>query len=273
MKLAAPLVFFLSACAGTVVIQEGSKTTKMSENVYAHQLSTKAFEATNNAQAECYAKAGTELGLAICGLSGKGSSTQLPQFIPAATFMDRVVQLAPTGLGFFQIVANDRANQRQTDAQVLLAGINANREVQIMNSATGSNREIATLGFVAVSGTATAGYDALTSTANTSSTAAAATAQAGFAALSQSVSEVTTLVAALPPTTQTIDNSTNSGIRVTGNQNETARRTECTALSGLGGNAQATLANSQTGTTNPASTAYNALNGAPSGNPTNTCGG
>ena len=166
----------------------------MSETVYAHTLSVRAYERTADASTSCYARATTELGLAICGLSGRGNqSAQTPQYQAPPTFIDRVVQFAPLALGLGQLVASDRANTRQTDASVQMAAIGARRELGIVQAATGSNERIATGGFNAVSNIATQGYTALGSAANAASNASAANSQAWAFA-----------IAALPPTSQVI---------------------------------------------------------------------
>ena len=273
LKLAA-LALALSGCATTVTTPEGAK---MSEAVYAHTLSVTAYERSLNASSDCYSRATTELGLAICGLSGRsGQAASAPQYIAPPTLLDRVVQLAPLVLGVGQLVASDRANARQTDASVQMASIGANREVGIVQAATGSNAAIAGRGFDAVGNIAGAGFTALGNAATSANYAGSANSQAWAVAMAN-----------LPPTNQvtvrgnynqagrdiTIDESTTGGDRVFGSGNRLRNAVTCVSQGGngapaTGGNQAATGA-----ATTPLSTAYNPLITGGAGAPaTNNCG-
>lgn len=271
LKLAV-LAVALSGCATTVTTPEGAR---MSEAVYAHTLSVTAYERSLNASSECYARATTDLGLAICGLSGRsGQAASVPQYVAPPTFVDRVAQLAPIALGIGQLVASDRANARQTQASVDIAGIGAAREVGIIQAATGSNERIATGGFSAVSNVAGAGFVALGNAATSASYASATNSQAWAVA-----------IANLPPTTQLIaggsitqsgrdtDQSTTGGDRVDGDGNRLRNAVDCTALAGNGAPATAGNNSGTGGATSPLSAGYNPFvtggNGAPA---TNNCG-
>jgi hypothetical protein len=158
----------------------------------------------------------------------------------------------------------------QTDASVRIAESGDARQVGIVQAATGSNTAIAgTVGTVA-----TAGIGALGSVA-----------QSANASNTANVAALADMTAALPPTTQITaggsitqagrdsDQSQTGRDRVTGNNNETARNTLCTAT---GGNATASLGSSSAstiGATSPINPAYNpviSLRPAPT---RNNCGG
>ena len=270
LKLAA-LTLALSGCATTVTTPEGAK---MSEGVYAHSLSITAYERTLNASSECYNRATTELGLAICGLSGRsGQAASAPQYVAPPTFIDRVAQLAPLALGIGQIVASDRANTRQTDASVRMASIGAQRELGIVQAATGSNERIATGGFAAVGNIAGAGFVALGNAATSANAASAINAQAWAVS-----------VANLPPTTQIIagrdviqardlDQSFTAGDRIRGDNNRLRNNVTCVAQGGNGAPATAGNLAATGAATTPLSTAYNPLITGGAGAPaTNNCG-
>ena len=265
-------LLMLSGCASKVIAPDGSK---MSETIYAHTLSVQAYERTADASSSCYARATTELGLAICGLSGRsGQSAQAPQYIAPPTMLDRVVQLAPLALGVGQLVASDRANARQTDASVLIAGIGAQRELGIVQAATGSNERIATGGFTAVAGIAGAGFDALGNAATSANYASAANVQA-----------LTGMVANLPPTTQIVagrdviqardvDQSLTAGDRVNGDGNRLRNTVACNAQGGSGAPATAGNNSGSGGATSPLNAGYNPLiSGGAGAAGSNDCGG
>ena len=278
----------LSGCASTVIAPDGSK---MSETIYAHSLSVQAYQRTADASEKiadatvsCYARATTELGLAICGLSGRSGqapqSAQVPTYQAPPTFIDRVVQFAPLALGLGQIVASDRANTRQTDAGVQMAAIGARRELGIVQAATGSNERIATGGFNAVGNIAQTGFNALGNAAQTASASSAFNAQAWAGAL-----------ASMPPTTQIIagrdviqardlDQSFTAGDRIRGDNNRLRNNVNCTATGGNGapataGNQSATGGNSATiGPPSPLTATYNPLiSGGDGAQGANNCGG
>ena len=262
----------LSGCASTVIAPDGSK---MSETIYAHTLSVHAYEKTADASTSCYARATTELGLAICGLSGRsGQSAQVPQYIAPSTFIDRVVQLAPLALGMGQLVASDRANARQTDASVQIAGIGAQRELGIVQAATGSNERIATGGFNTVGNIAVAGFTALGNAATSANYASAENSRAWAVSLAN-----------LPPTTQIIagrdviqardlDQSNTAGDRVTGNGNRLRNTVACNAQGGSGAPATAGNNAATSGATSPLTAGYSPLiYGGDGAAGRNNCGG
>lgn len=267
----------LVGCASTVIMPDGSK---MSEAVYAHRLSIEAYETRANQATSCDAAAagiGDALGrvaaLLACGQRVAGGNTsQVPTYQAPPTFIDRVVQLAPVALGLGQLVASDRANARQTQASVDIAGIGAARELGIVQAATGSNERIATGGFNAVGNVAGAGFVALGNAATSANYAGTANVQA-----------LAGMVANLPPTTQIIagrdviqardvDQSTSRN-RITGDGNETERNVNCVAQGGNG--APATAGNSAaTGTTSPFTAGYSPLiSGGDGAQGANNCGG
>ena len=258
----------LSGCASTVIAPDGSK---MSETIYAHSLSVKAYEQAASASTTCYERATTELGLAICGLSGRGGqSAQVPTYQAPPTFIDRVVQLAPLALGVGQLVASDRANARQTDASVQMAGINASRELGIVQAATGSNEHIATGGFNAVGNVAGAGITALGNAATSANYANAANVQA-----------LAGMVANLPPTTQInagrdVIQARDVDQSVTGRDRDVIRNTSCTAQGGSGapGTAGNQSATGGAATGSPFAATYNpVVTGGDGAAGSNDCGG
>ena len=264
-------VLALSGCASRVITPDG----EMSETIYAHKLSVQAYEKTANASAACYEHATTELGLAICGLSGRGNqSASVPQYIAPPTMLDRVVQLAPVMLGVGQLVASDRVNARQTQASVNIAGIGARRELGIVQAATGSNERIATGGFNAVGNVAGVGFAALGNAATSANYASAANVQA-----------LAGMVAALPATTQIIagrdviqardvDQSATGRNRIQGDGNETERNVNCNALGGNGAPATAGNNSGAGGATSPLNATYNPfVTGGDGAAATNNCGG
>lgn len=273
MKLKLVIVALaLSGCATTVTTPEGAK---MSEGVYAHSLSVTAYERTLNASSECYARATTELGLAICGLSGRsGQAASAPQYVAPPTFIDRVAQFAPLALGLGQIVASDRANTRQTDAGVQMAAIGARRELGIVQAATGSNERIATGGFAAVGNIAGAGFVALGNAATSANYAGAVNSQTWAGAIS-----------ALPPTTQIIagadviqardvDQSFTAGDRIRGDNNRLRNNVYCVATGGNGAPATAGNSSPTGGATSPLTATYNPLiSGGDGASGSNNCGG
>lgn len=269
--IVAVITIVLAGCASRVITPDG----EMSEAVYAHTLSVRAYERTADASTSCYARATTELGLAICGLSGRGGqSAQVPQYIAPPTMLDRVVQLAPLALGVGQLVASDRANARQADASVQIAGIGARRELGIVQAATGSNERIATGGFGAVTGTAVSGFNALGNAATSANYASAANVQA-----------LAGTIANLPPTTQIIagrdviqardvDQSTTGGDRVTGDGNRLRNTVACNAVGGNGAPATGGNNSATGGATSPLSATYSPLvSGGDGAAATNNCGG
>lgn len=270
----------LSACVSKItVIDERGVQTTLSESLYAHKLSTEAFEKTANASASCYERATTELGLAICGLSARGGqAAQAPQWIPPKTWDERVVAFGPFALGAGQIYAQVDTTRQQTKASVLIAGINANRELGIVNAATGSNERIATLGFTAISNVASDGFSALRDSSVAASNAGAQNSTAWAEAL-----------AALPPTTQIIagrdviqardvDQSVTAGDRVNGDGNRLRNTVDCIAGGGdananAGGLSAATapIATSPS-VVSPLNVTYNPLVSATTAPVSNDCG-
>ena len=281
----------LGGCGEMVTRPDG---TKMPATVFAHIESVEAVKAIAAESATCDnavassapPKPLTEMGqaiealrtigaLAVCGqrVAGKGG-VQVPQYIAPPTMLDRVVQLAPVMLGVGQLVASDRANARQTQASVDIAGIGANRELGIVQAATGSNERIATGGFNAVGNVAGVGFAALGNAATSANYASAANVQA-----------LAGTIANAKPTTQIIagrdviqardvDQSATGGDRVTGDGNRLRNTVECTALGGNGAPATAGNNSGAGGATSPLTAGYNPLvSGGDGAAGSNNCGG
>lgn len=284
LKAAAALALFaLAGCKNYVIKPDG---TKVPESVYAHELSVGAYKENVKRTDECDRTAATSLSdlgrvasLQACTIRALGGSgqAQVPTYQAPPTVLDRVFQSAPIILGVGQLVGADRANQRQNDASVLIAGINANRELGIVQAATGSNAAIAGTGYNALGGVATAGFNALGE-----SSAAASAANA------QNSTSWAAAMAALPATTQIIaggnitqagrdsDQSTTGGDRVEGDGNRLRNTVECNAQGGNG--APATAGNNSgttgSGTSSPLTAAYNPLvSGGDGASAANNCGG
>ncbi len=263
------MVFILTACsAATVRLADG---TELPADVYAHSLSVQAYTAQAGDSAACYARAETDIGLAICGLaSARGTSAAVPTFQRGPTGFDRVLAtvqtLAPLGLGFLQYKQADQANERAYLSSIRLSEISANREAAVVGSVAG----LGSAGFSALQGTATAGLDST-----------AAIAGAGFASLERlgagSASAWAEAIAQLPPTTAISaggniaiaggdqDQSSTGGHRVsgTGNEVDTSTVTDCVATANAApANASATgqpgasgTTGGQNASTNPSATA------------------
>lgn len=218
-----------------------------------------------------------ECGLMVAAVYGGGGTDSVPV---VRSDLDVVLNSSVAGAAInagSAILQSNNAREvalAQTDAQVRMAESADARQVGIVQAATGSNATIAGAGFSAIGGVATAGIGALAQVADGANSANVANSQAWAGAL-----------AALPPTTQTIaggnvtqsgrdtDQSTTGRNRTTGDGNEVERQVQCSALGGLGGNAAGTTSASSAGTTNPVSTAYNALSGGSGAPASNNCGG
>ncbi len=222
------LILPLAACAARITItQPDGSVVKMTEALYAHQLSTQAFTQRSTAETACFAAAGAlaqhqpssndlsgPLMLATCMQGGAGQQVQAPQYVAPPSFLDRVVQLAPIAIGVGQVIAADRASQRQSVLQRDLAQIAATERAQTLGAFAGVSQS----GYNALTSTAGAGYSALSSTAAAGYVANAATATAGFSALQaqgteaiQAAAQATgawaATVASLPPSYQLGDGS------------------------------------------------------------------
>lgn len=269
----------LGGCGEMVTRPDG---TKMPAAVFAFTEANSAYVATVNQTATCDAAAADMQGsdkvaaLAVCGLRSMGGrANQAPTYQAPPTMLDRIVQLAPVALGIGQLVASDRANERQTNASVQIAGIGAARELGIVQAATGSNERIATGGFSAVGNVAGVGFAALGNAATSASQASATNSQAWAGALAE-----------LPPTTQITaggnitqagrdsDQSTVGGDRVNGDGNRLRNTVDCVAQGGSGAPASAGNNSGAGGATSPLNATYNPLvSGGDGAAATNNCGG
>lgn len=276
------------AAARVEIVRPDGTVVRMSETLYAHQLSTDAFSKQAETDDACFLAAekiaaalppGSEaagaLSLAVCGLSSArdGQAVQVPVFNPGPSGFDRflagVQAFTPWvqgGLNYagqrHALDVQDRANERNTWALVEQSRIGADREVRSLQVVG----QMGTEGARAVRDTAGLGFVALEQIG----TANAAT----LAGANQNLADV---LSSLPPTTEIhaggdlaiagrdMDQSTTGGHRVTGtgNETDTTTTTDCTST------AQAAPANSsangqpgatgttggQSATTNPNATA------------------
>lgn len=183
----------LAACAAKVTItQPDGSVVRMTEALYAHQLSTQAYMQRSSAEANCFAAAGNisaaqpstnelngPLMLSICQQGGGQQQAQVPQFVAPPTLVDRIVQLGPTLLGAGQLVQADRASERQAVLQRDMARISADERIATIGAFVG----VSQAGYNALTTTAGRGFDAVSTTAVAGFQANAATSVAGFDAL------------------------------------------------------------------------------------------
>lgn len=293
----------LTACAAKVTItQPDGSVVKMSEALYGHVLSTKAFTERASAEGNCYAAAGNiskaqpstnelngPLMLSICQQGGGQQQAQVPTYQAPPSFLDRVVQLAPIAIGVGQVIAADRASERQSVLQRDLAQISATERAATLSTFAG----VSQAGYSALTSTAGAGYQSLSTTAVAGFQANAATSVAGFSALEQLGSNAVdaqaqatgawaATIAALPPTYQLGDGS----MIVTGDGNTSQtgdgqidqstvgrdRDVTRTCTSSATATASGTSGATATGTTGPNATG-GALGFYPQAPATNDCGG
>ena len=254
------LIPLLAACAGQQSVSDAY--------VRAQQEKAKVLIACSQA-GETTAVQGCMLGAAAV-YGGGGNSDVVPVVqTPLQTILGSPV-LAAVGGAAVNAVRDIKVAESNERTQIAIATANAQTE-QVM---FGAFRDTAQAGFNASTGIAQAGFDA---------SRVGTLALASFSSDAVNAAAATALAVTQMPATYQVggdmvgrdyvrDQSTTGGLRVQGNNNETARRVDCVTTAAPGGNVSATLIPSVSGTTNPLSTAYNAITGGNSAPATNTCG-
>lgn len=192
--------------------------TEMPADVYAHVASVEAVKAQANDSDACYQAAGSAsddqkaLAIAMCALASKsGGQVQIPTYQRAPSGFDKFVgtiqALSPLISTGIQAYVSDRASERNTELQLGLASITAQREAAIVSSIGAMNAA----GYNALQGTATAGYSTLGQTTVAGYDALEGTATAGYG-MGSSIANggfdaIASIVASQPPTYQLGDGS------------------------------------------------------------------